>query len=1141
MTHLNVLIIEDSESDAGLLVRELRRSGYEVAARRVETEADMLTALQTAAWDVILSDYSMPHFSGLAALRLLKEQRLDIPFIFVSGTIGEDVAVEAMKEGAVDYLLKDRLARLDAAVAQALETKRLRHEAQQTDAQLRLQQKALESAANGIVITNTHGEVQWANPAFSTMTGYALAEAAGQRLRFLKSGRHDGAFYRKLWETILAGEVWDGDLINRRKDGTLYPEHMTVTPVRAGDGAITHFIAIKQDVTERRRAEEELRLTHKKLRQLLAHSPAVIYTLRFDGPNIVPVVVSDNIERLLGVTAAESARYEWWLDSLHPEDRDRAVADASRGFEEGGYSMEYRIRHKDGTYRWVQDNNHVSRDASGQPKEAVGVWTDITERKRLEAEVRLREQQLSSFFSGATAGLMILDTNFRFVQINGALAEMNGVPAEEHIGKTVSEVVPELAPEVVPLFEHVLATGDPILNFELTGETPREPGVQRHWMESFFPVVGQDGNPQGVGAIVVEITEQKKAESALRESEERYRKLVELSPDAIYIHCQGEFVLLNKVACELFGAKEPAELIGTSILDRIHPAFHSVVRDRIRMIQEERVNVPPLEEKLVRIDGTPFDAEVAAAPFVYQGKPSALVIIRDITERKRMQDALRDSEARYRKLAELSPDGIVVHCDRQIVYANQVLARMVGAAAPEELMGRDVLAFLHPSFHDLGVERSRRVLERGEIVPPAEEKLVRLDGTYFDAELTAGPFIHQGKPAAISVIRDITEKKALNEKMLRNQRLESIGTLVGGIAHDLNNVLAPILMSLEILRLKFTDEPSQKILSTIAASAQRGADLVKQVLTFSRGLKGERVAVQLRHVVREMQGIIRETFPKSITLALQMPSDLWTVKGDATQLHQVLMNLCVNARDAMPNGGKLSIRGENLTLDDTFGRMNPEARPGPHVLLTIIDTGSGMSREVQRRIFEPFFTTKEPGKGTGLGLSTVLGIVKGHGGFITVETEAGQGTKFKVYLAAEPSSETRRAEAERCPSPTGHGELILVVDDEAAIQQIARETLQVSGYRVLTAGNGAEAVALCAQHALEVKLVLTDMMMPIMDGTATIRAVRVLAPQVKIIAASGLGSETRESDPGKLGVEAFLRKPYTSDTLLRTVAEVMGA
>lgn len=348
-------------------------------------------------------------------------------------------------------------------------------------------------------------------------------------------------------------------------------------------------------------------------------------------------------------------------------------------------------------------------------------------------------------------------------------------------------------------------------------------------------------------------------------------------------------------------------------------------------------------------------------------------------------------------------------------------------------------------------------------------------------------------------------------------------------------------MSLELLQLKFTDEESRKILTTIATSARRGADLVKQVLAFSRGIQGERVSVQMRHVVRELQGIVRQTFPKTITLQLEMAADLWTVPGHATQLHQVLMNLCVNARDAMPEGGKLGIRAANLILDREFAAMNPEASPGPHILLTVTDTGTGIPPEVRRRIFEPFFTTKEQGKGTGLGLATVLGIVKNHGGFVTVESEVGNGTQFGVYLPAERTAAIQAVTAAPEPLPTGQGELILVVDDELAIQRITQETLRLCGYRVLTAGDGAEAVALAAQHAQELRLLITDMMMPVMDGQMTARVARRLVPKVRIIGASGLVSEADETEPQKLGVDVFLRKPFTAEILVRTVAAVLDA
>lgn len=513
----------------------------------------------------------------------------------------------------------------------------------------------------------------------------------------------------------------------------------------------------------------------------------------------------------------------------------------------------------------------------------------------------------------------------------------------------------------------------------------------------------------------------------------------------------------------------------------------------------------------------------------------------EMAERQRAEQALRESEERYRKLVELSPDAILIHGQGKLVLANRAAVGLFGATAASELQGRAVLEFVHPDSQALVKERIRKLEEPSSTLPVVEEKLLRLDGSSFDAEVNTAPFVFQGRPSALVIIRNITEKKALNAKLLRTQRLESIGTLAGGIAHDLNNVLAPILMSIELLQMRITDEASRRVLSTIGSSATRGAELVKQVLTFSRGLQGAYMPVQLRHVIREMQAIIRETFPKSITLRTQLAEENWTVNGDATQLHQVLMNLCVNARDAMPNGGTLNLKTENLVLDEAFARMNPEARVGPYVVLTATDTGTGMPPAIRDRIFEPFFTTKELGKGTGLGLSTVLGIAKGHGGFVTVYSEVGHGTSFKVYLPAQPSAEAQRADSTRPALPMGRGELILVADDEVAIQQIAKETLQMCGYRVLTANHGAEAVAICAQQERELKLLVTDMMMPIMDGLATVRAIRLLAPTVRIIAASGLGSETKECDPEKLGVDAFLKKPFTAETLLRTVAETLGA
>lgn len=381
--------------------------------------------------------------------------------------------------------------------------------------------------------------------------------------------------------------------------------------------------------------------------------------------------------------------------------------------------------------------------------------------------------------------------------------------------------------------------------------------------------------------------------------------------------------------------------------------------------------------------------------------------------------------------------------------------------------------------------------------------------------------------------------EALEAQLLRSQRLESIGTLAGGISHDLNNVLTPILSGLQILKRKITDQQSLHLLETLEASAKRGTDIVKQVLSFARGLEGEKILLQPRHLIGELEKIIQETFPKSIQFARYVTRELWTVYGDVTQLHQVLLNLCVNARDAMPNGGILTIRADNIIIDENYVRMNAEATSGPHIVITVTDTGTGIPPGIMDKIFEPFFTTKEPGKGTGLGLATVRALVKAHGGFVNVYSEVGKGTSFKVYLPATGTVKGPEMLKQKTDIVSGDGEVILVVDDESSIVEITKESLETYGYRVVTASDGTEAIVQFAEKRETIDLVITDMMMPYMDGPATIRALRKIDPHIKIIATSGLSIDRRVAEAHNLDVQGFVIKPYTADKLLRTVREVL--
>lgn len=523
-------------------------------------------------------------------------------------------------------------------------------------------------------------------------------------------------------------------------------------------------------------------------------------------------------------------------------------------------------------------------------------------------------------------------------------------------------------------------------------------------------------------------------------------------------------------------------------------------------------------------------------------------IARDVTERKQYEEALADLNATLERRVEertekLQEQAALIDAAREAIFVRDVEDRIVFWSKGAELMfgktagdvigkrAADVLPW--GSSLEFGVAMTAAI-EKGEwsgqFRGKTEEGRELVVESHWSLLRTG-----DGKPkGALSITADITQRKRLEEQLLRAQRMESVGTLASGIAHDLNNALTPVLMAVQLLRRKFPDV-EDRTLQMLESSAKRAARLVKQVLTFGRGLAGERILLQLRHQIKDFGRVAEQTFPKSIRFHIDLPKELWNVSADPTQMDQVLMNLGVNARDAMPNGGTLTIRAKNVMLDETYTRMQVDARPGPYVQLEVADTGSGIPPGVLERIFEPFFTTKDVGKGTGLGLSTVHTIVKNHGGFINVYSEVGRGTTFRVYVPAVEGEAVTKPES-RLALTEGCGELILVADDDPLVRQMVASVLEDSGYRVAGVENGAEAVARYAQGGID--LVLVDWEMPVMNGIQTVQAIRKIHPKALVIASSGISHVAEFSNLDS--PVPFLPKPYTAEDLLNKLAEVTG-
>ena len=1010
---LRILHLEDNPTDAELVRRNLIEGGLNVEISRVFTPSTYTAALAEGRFDLILSDYTLPGFDGGSALTLARQKCPETPFVFVSGTLGEEAAIQSLKNGATNYVLKDRMARLVPALLVAIK----------------------ESAER-------------------------------EKLRKAEEAvREQAEFFQLISEKV------------------------------------TDLVAVL-DLEGRR-----------------------LYT-------------SPSYHTIFG---SESLRGTDAFADIHPEDRERIRQLFRDTVKTGaGHPAEFRFLLKNGTIRYIESQGGVIRDKEGAIWAVVVVSKDVTKRKLAEKALGEAQDRFRSIMQAANDAIVLADGAGNIVTWNAAAKRMFGYAEDEICGNPFKLLLAEryregYHPAFGPTSEasRFIAVAIELYGRRKDGsEFPLEMSVST-WKtghEAFYSVIFRD------------ITERHRSRHTLQQLR-RHNELL--------LNAAGEgFCGLDREGRITFANPAAARMLGYQVDELTGRAFHEVVSLTGRSLARPPIHATlnggrehRATDQFWRKSGKSFPVRYVSTPMRDKGEVSgAVVVFEDITERQQHEDQLREQAA---LLANATDAICVIDMEGLIIYWNKSAERLYGWTAAEAL-GKPAPDLLFAKDAHRPSQAFKTIIEKhgweGELRQVSKSGREIIVQSRWTLMHDSG-----GAPKSILVINsDISEKKSFEAQLLRAQRLESIGRLAAGIGHDLNNVLAPILMISQLLAPRLKDENERKLLETLEASAQRGAEMVKQILSFSRGMGGTNGVVELQGVIDEQVKIAQQTFPPEVTIESHISKDLWPIQGNATQLFQMLMNLCVNARDAMVSpdrigtrGGTLTLRAENAVLDHEHVQLHRDAKPGPHVVITVSDTGPGIVPALLKKLFEPFESSKRAGKGTGLGLFTVSTIVKNHHGHLQVKSEAGKGAAFKIFLPAVPGENVGSGAIQpsrKSASPRGNGEWVLVVDNEVTIREITTTTLEQFGYRVLTAGDGTEALARYAKYQDRIRLVVSDMVMPYMDGPATIRALRRMNPGLKVLAVSGrLDSKPALDQPDI----PFLEKPFSSEKLLVYVHKIL--
>lgn len=1136
---LRVLQVEDSERDAALLKRHLSREGYELICKRVETADGMRAALEAQEWDIILCDYLMPQFNALAALELLKKTGLETPFIIISGTIGDDIAVEAMRMGANDYLMKDKLARLGPAIEREMHEAENRRARRQAEVQYR---RLIDTTFEGVWMFDGKLRTSYVNQRLAEMLDVNAEEMIGRSaLDFVDEDSRADVHQRMQRRTLGIKEQYDLHL--RRPDGSDLWVIVCATPILGDHREFLGSLAMLTDITERRRAEEALRESEDRYRLLFASSPLPMWV--YDLETLSFLEVNDAAIYHYGYSREEFLSMT--IKDIRPAEDIPAllasVSGANSGLNEAGT---WRHRKKDGQIIDVEITSHELNFA-GRRADLV-LAHDVTERKRAQESVKEAEAKYRSIFENAVEGIFQSTPDGRFISVNPSMARILDYesPAELIANRTDIGTQHHVDVNSRVELERMLAEHGAVVGYEC--EIYRK-DLSKIWtVENVRAIRDESGSVLYYEGSIEDITERKQAEVVLREwidLQEQLAQIAATSPGVLYsfrLMPDGSncFPYASPAVEDLFGF-QASDLArdGSDVFANIHPDDIDLVQAKIA----ESARTSSLWSDEFRFLHARRGEMWVMASSVPKREPDGSILWRgfamDITERKRQEADL----VRLAAAVEQTADSVVItDPEGNIQYVNPAFERITGYTR-EDVLGRNP-RFLKGGQTDAAVYKALwETIRQGEVWVGHLTNCKR-DGTLFEERVTISP-VHDKNDRIVNYIavkQDISDFKQLEEQLRQSQKLEAIGMLAGGIAHDFNNLLTVICgySDLSLMRLR-EEDPLHRNISEINKAADRAAGLTRQLLAFSRKQVLQPRVLDLNAVVSELEKMLRRLIGEDIGLATVLESELGSVKADPGQIEQIIMNLAVNARDAMPQGGKLTIETTNVYLDEEYAKVHVAVVPGPYVMFAVSDTGTGMDSRTQARIFEPFFTTKEKGKGTGLGLSTVYGIAKQSGGNIWVYSELGRGTTFKIYL---PRVDEGAQEYER-PAETEDAflgaETVLLAEDEEMVRKLARSVLEMSGYQVLEAANGGAALLICERHTEPIHLLLTDVIMPEMSGRELAERLAQLRPEMKVLYMSGYTDNTIVHQ-GVLDEGAnFIQKPFPTDALARKVRDVLDA